>query len=42
MPNGRWLPPAESISTRTILSAGMADQLAILAKMLRQRGFSAF
>jgi hypothetical protein len=42
MPNGPLTAPAESISTRTILSAGMADQLAILAKMLRQRRFSAF
>jgi hypothetical protein len=29
-------------STRTVLSAGMADQVAILAKMLRRREFSTF
>jgi hypothetical protein len=42
MPKGRWLASAEKHSTRTMLSAGMADQVAILAKMLRRRGFSAF
>jgi hypothetical protein len=42
MPKRPLAALAQKHSTRTILSAGMADRLAILAKMLRQRGFSAF
>ena len=41
MPNGRRLPWPKAFDTDDPLG-GMADQVAILAKMLARRGFSAF